>query len=559
MFARVVLILIGIALPLPASAVDVDLSMYGSGQFDTNASRSEDGSEGDFSFRIAPTIAVRDEIPDLSYRVQYRPVYQKFIQGDEFDAFSHFAGGSLIYQIGSRTALSLTDNFTLTQVINQNLIELEADGIDVAPRTEAGRGDIYSNTASFVATHRFAPRISGQFSLTHQFFETEGDSSRNNSSLGGATSLTYEAGARDRVGLGGAMTWQQFGAIRGQPASDTYIYRIFASWLRDFGQHTQFSIRAGPALISTKQQRPDPEGPDAQFPHLDVDQEGTVAQVYDRLGFELPSPVTNLSGADGLPGSVLDPGLIIPAGSILVPDQATCPTPLMVSSEFGLSPATCPFSRIASPGTDLDQTRFIDAVKSTSINFAFPPGTNPGSTDGSTITFFGAVSLSHQWTANLSSSLEYSRSDSSVSSLGSSTVADRVTFDTTWNPNRKLNLIIRAGWVQRKSANEITNSFRNTTVQEVPPLSGDPLTGDEFEAVAYTKDLDARTAGDSIDTTYYSVSGQAAYRVSRHVTLSARLTYQRQDAKSASTSSISNFGDVIALLGVRYDLDRIHF
>ena len=225
------------------------------------------------------------------------------------------------------------------------------------------------------------------------------------------------------------MTWQQFNKVRGQPASVTYTYRIFASWLHKFGENTELSLRGGPALIDTNQDAPDP-----------------------------------------VPLRLL---VIVPIG-----------------------------------------------------------GQNPGRTKDSSVTFFGEASLSHSWTSNLSSHLSYNRSDSSASSLGSSTVADRVSFLTDWSPSARWNLTLRGDWVQRKSANDITSA--------------------SFSAGVTTSDR-------AVDTTYYSASLRAAYRASRRVTVSARLTYQNQDDNSASRTASSDFGDFIGFVGFRYEFDPFHF
>ncbi len=425
MLARAVLLLAGITLSLPALAVDVDLAVNTSSEYDTNVSRSDGKKEGDFSFRIGPTVQVHDEIRKLHYQVRYSPIYQKFVREDQFDKLSHFAGGNLDYRIGDKTGISLTENFRFTQSINQE--DPGTVGADIeSPSTETRRGDIYSNIARLEAHHSFTPRVSGQSILTYEYFDSSNDNTAKNTSLAGLTSLSYAVSARDRIGGGGGVTRQQFDRVPGQPASETLTYRIFASWLHNFGQNTELSLRGGPALISTNQDKPN-----SIRPLLELD----------------------------------------------------------------------------------------------------PAAKNPGRTKDTSVTFFGEASLSHDWTQTLSSFLSYNRTDGSASSLGSSTVADSVTFLTNWDPIRKLDITLRGDWVQRKSANDITQASR----------SG----------------LD--TTDRAVDTTYYSASARAGYRASQRITLSARLTYQKQDNNGASVSNTSDFGDFIAFLGFRYEFDPFHF
>ena len=60
--------------------------------------------------------------------------------------------------------------------------------------------------------------------------------------------------ARDQVGLGGGTTWQRFDGVRGQPQTDTFIFRLTGSWIHNFGQDTELTLRAGPAVIYTDQE-----------------------------------------------------------------------------------------------------------------------------------------------------------------------------------------------------------------------------------------------------------------------------------------------------------------
>jgi len=256
-------------------------------------------------------------------------------------------------------------------------------------------------------------------------------------------------------------------------------------------------------------------------------------------------------------------GLIIPAGSILVPDPDTCLF-VTVPSGFGISPENCAFSRIARPGQNANNDAFITQVQTPSlvppqglVNFAYLPGSNTGNNDDSSITYFGEITLAHDWTENLLSKIAYSRSDNGVSSLGSSTVADRAYFETTWQASRRLNLGVRADWVQRKSANELVNTFR--VVDPNQPITMNPATLQSQSGVAYTGALLSVATNNAVDTTYYSASARAAYRATRRLTLSARITYQKQDTNNQSTTSDSDFGDFIAFVGFRYDLDPIKF
>jgi hypothetical protein len=108
---------------------------------------------------------------------------------------------------------------------------------------------------------------------------------------------------------------------------------------------------------------------------------------------------------------------------------------------------------------------------------------------------------------------------------------------------------VRGDWLQRKSANDITNTYL-------------VIAGTDF---GFTNDVITSTAlvtgttNNSVDTEYWRVSGRAAYRTSRRSTVSLRASYQHQDTNRGTTRSNSSFENVIVILGFRYDLDPFHF
>ena len=174
---------------------------------------------------------------------------------------------------------------------------------------------------------------------------------------------------------------------------------------------------------------------------------------------------------------------------------------------------------------------------------------NGGGSD-TDVTAFGEASISHHWFPELSSRASYIRSDSGVTSLGSSTVSDHALLETVWTPTRRWDLQVRGDWLQRKSANDITNTF---------VVIADP--GTNFAGfvndVVTSESLVASKTNDAVDTEYWRVSGRAAYRTSRRSTVSLRASYQHQDTDRGSSRSNSSFENVIVILGFRYDLDSL--
>jgi hypothetical protein len=546
MFARVLSLLAVLIWPIAAGAAEVNLSIDTSGQYDTNITRQDGGDENDISFRVGPRIRIQDRKSNLVYRLDYRPIYEIFVQNTDLNEHSHLVNGEVLWNIGDRTSVLLQDTFSYTQSINEgNLVAEESvtgEPIQETPNSEIVRSNVFQNSATMLWRHNFTPRTTGQLNISHDFFDSDSSNSLSSSTLAGTTSVTHAITARDRIGIGGGVNWQQYEENSFQPGSDTFTYRAFFSWLHKFGENTELSIQGGPALIMTNQDSPDPEVLVQEVPHHVVTTGGTADDVYDSLGLNTPSDLTDINDVP-LTGSTM-----IPAGSILVTDTVDCSQGSIGAGTLVFVEPNCGLKDVALAGT---HDVFIADLTLGDILLMFPMGTDPGKTRDSTVTYFGAASLTHQWLPNLKSELSYSRSDSSASSLGSATVADQVTFLTSWEATNRLDLRFRADWLKRTSPVEVTNSFR-----EIEPM---PVLGRTRQTIFHTGDLVTQTSDRSVDTQYWSVSARAAYRFNRQITLTGRTTYQNQDTKRASTSSNSTFQNVIVFFGVRYDFDPFRF
>jgi maltoporin len=244
---------------------------------------------------------------------------------------------------------------------------------------------------------------------------------------------------------------------------------------------------------------------------------------------------------------------IISDGSVLVPEDANCFMGA-VNGQTVFSASNCGFNVV------IDSADVSYGVTAAAITGAgettlgFLDG-NDGSSNDTRLTVFGEVSLIHHWLPELESRVSYSRSDYSASSLGSSTIADRVTVINIWTPARRWDFSVRGDWLQRKSSNEITQTFLAID----PDITVPGLPGAEIGSIVEATGLVAKNFDDSIDTEYWSVSGRAAYRVSRRGTVSLRVTYQHQDTNRAASRTNSTFENVLAIVGFRYDLDPFHF
>jgi hypothetical protein len=358
--------------------------------------------------------------------------------------------------------------------------------------------------------------------------------------------LTHALGARDRIGAGASFDWHRFDAVTGQPESDNFTYYLFGSWVHNFGKDTELSVRVGPALIHAEQDAPGSDLVDLYF-HEDVKVSGTLADAYDDLGLQVPEVVY----VDGV--QVQDPlTQMVSPGDVLVPFVPPAPPPdrpleaNCFQSEVQGQPvfrqANCTLNNlITDPAT-------AAAIDTATVLLS----SDAGDDSDTRIAVFAEVLLSHNWTPKLKTTASYTRSDSGVSSLGANTIADRVTLVNYWTPAQRWNLSVRGDWLQRESSNDVTNTFGAIEPGLIGGVGG-------ADVVQFTGSLLTESFDDSVDTEYWSVSGRAAYRVSRRGTVTLRVTYQNQDSKRASTSTHSSFENVLAYLGFRYDFDPFHF
>jgi hypothetical protein len=266
----------------------------------------------------------------------------------------------------------------------------------------------------------------------------------------------------------------------------------------------------------------------------------SVSAAYAALGLDFPNDVQDLDGNPMLAGDNIG------SGSVLIPEDGKCRTQ-MVGGQTVFDRSACSFNVVV----DVDDPAYTAIANSIAnagrVNLNYVSGNGGGS--DTRVTAFGEVSLSHHWFPELSSSASYIRSDSGATSLGSSTILDRVTVKTTWTPTRRWDLQVRGDWLQRKSSNDISNTYL--------VIDGTNLGASNL--VTTSTALTTSTTNTAVDTEYWRVSGRIAYRTSRRSTVTLRASYHDQDTDRATTRTNSSFKNVLVFLGFRYDLDPFHF
>ncbi len=408
-FTRAIAALLVLLLPGVSAAVEVNLSMQQETKFDTNAQRSGDDETSDVSFRFIPYGRVGSDDGKFAWRLSYQPALEIFVRDSDDNFLSHFAGGEASYDITPRTELTALNNFSVVQALTEDDISS-----DNSTSNDTERDTIFRNRASLALRHIITSRWVSDTNVSHNWFEADRDNAVDSNSIAALQSFNYRLDGSNTIGVGGGATFQFFDNTDVQPGSDTQIYRVFGSWIRQFGETTNVLLRGGPAFIRTEQ----------------------------------------------------------------------------------------------------------DSRTTTGI---FGPENLGGNSDNR-ITFFAEANITQRWTDTLTSSVLYNRSEDTANGLGASTIADRVTFRTTWTPTDLWDLSIRGDFLNRESPSNLDQGGAG------------------------------RSQSEEVESRRWTVAGRVARRLSRAITMAVTARYSDQDTENTTVGS-GSFDNFVGILSFRYDFD----
>jgi hypothetical protein len=433
--ARMLLIVVTASLPVAAGAVDVDFGAMVEGGYDSNIYRTRENQVDDGLFRFTPTI--RFEVPGRKFSgdLYYAPTYELFTTHSDANGMAHVVLNGLNWAPDEKTHVRLSNRFQALNVLNFNDPSAIDGGTTPIPDNDIRRERVYLFGSGLTIEHAISPRWNSATSANFNLFESKDRFRSDTKTISAFQSFQYGVTASDRVGGGGGFNVQLFDAVPGRlPASNSYVYQLFASYSRNFGERTILSIQAGPALIHTIQDS----------------------------GFAASEPDSDVI--------------------------------------------------------------FV--------------GSNEGSNDMSW-TIFGEVGLTHYWLPTLTSAISYNRRQSPANGQGASTVADSVLFQTNWQPSERWDLSLRATYVHRESLTNLSQS--NFLVGEDGSLT--------FFDVNVSR---------AVDTDRWGIMLRAARRITRRISSSIRFSYSDQRSKNTDRSP-NDFGNFLAIVGIKYDFDRFRF
>jgi hypothetical protein len=517
-------------LPTAAGAVDLDLSAEGVTGYDNNVFRAKGDETGDVVFRLTPTVKLTSQDSKMGWSLQYRPTYEILAQHTEANELTHDVWGRFEYAFNEKTKISLFEHYRRLHVLNYPSDDGVDDESNVVPDDDIRRETVDINDGSFSLSHVFSPKWSGQTNASYRLFYTDRKNANHSKNFTGSQSFQYALNAANDVGFGASITAQMWDGFEFQPASNTFFYNLFGTWVRRFGDSTTLSLRVGPALIHTDQDDIDlPLREEPLYPHTVVTESTTADDLREKYEFLQWRFNTTNNQFFELPAT-------IPAGSVLVPSVTTC--------ELNYNELTdrCAFQYLILPWDP----------QASVIRSSVVPVTLFNSGDGTSdlkVTVFGEVRLTHRWTPTLASTLLYNRSDSTASAQGSSSIADMVSLLTTWRPGELWDLSIRGTYLRRESATEISQEALGVERSSVLNPYPYPMLNGQLAYI----DVDH-----AIDTERWSVHARAARRVTRRMTMTLRLTYTNQQTRRSDRNP-DTFENYMALFGVRYDFDPIRF
>ena len=377
-----------------ATAVDMTLGVSLQNEYNSNYLGLEDDPVDSVRSILGPTVSLTHRDDRMVYDFAYNGSYSFFLEParKDLDKWEQSVRGLIEYQLSPRTKITVLDSFHDQVAIRFT----EAEQDDLTDTLDGGRDPFLRNSFALTVEHAFSPRLSGSFFLQNEWVNFERNVNQSDSvSMGAAGQMSYALSRADRLGLGGAYTYQSYkGLDFSVPGSRGRIYNVYGLWEHRFDNDFRIAFSAGPTVIET-----------------DVSREVQVSN----FGFRLPAGAENL---DELEFVEFDPRCIVAPGS-----------------SVGLESA-CGFS----PPVPVEDGPPIALVR---LPFVSTQGTDQE------ITFFGRISLSKEFD-NLALRLRYNRSQSNAAGDGGTSTLDRVLVRADYALNTRWSFYGSAVWARRE-------------------------------------------------------------------------------------------------------------
>lgn len=397
-----------------ASAVEVEPGFDVRGAYDTNVFNADRGQEeDDILFFGGPDLAIRDRRRNFDYELSYQLRYEAFREFSEIDDFQHFARADANWRIAPRSELSFSNFLTRTSTANQLFLAGTpvTPGAPVPGVIELGRQDVLVNQGDLTLTHRLTGRSQVISTVDGGYFRYPDGNQFDSLSTRGVSQYTYALSPKLVVGGGVSILRQDFGEVEGVEGRGSMFYQGFASLNYSITPSLTLVLSGGPAWSVPEELDTDQRDEEFVVPETPV----RLRVVGTTVGF---FPIDAASC-----GTLGDEAILTSSCGTL--ERATDLT------DGALVPVS-----IRTQSVPLRRITFEDDL-----------------TPDPSLTYFGRASLEKQW-EHAQGALQYERSASSASGVGSSTNLDTFTGRFSWRPTRKWNLSMLASYERQTLGSE---------------------------------------------------------------------------------------------------------
>jgi len=462
--------------------------------------------EDDFSFRTGPNFRLREVQGDFLYDVDYRLRYEEFVRLDGISEFDHNASASASWNATDRLILSASDVFVDTASLGAatefigttpTQVLLEPD-IVIRPTRER----LQRNAANASARYRVGPRSELTISGDHELYEYEDDVNADSMAFGASAQLTRSITRRLVAGFGGSVQRQEF---RHDTANvddgGTSFAQAYAVANYQISRTLRLAASAGPALSM-----PD----DVKTADVEV------------VRFQ-PWEISTCPERDGERVVPLSQAVLQTLGS-----GSGCSVLTRTGTELGVE-----------PGNDNVFVPLVNPLDRVSLPFEGDTGIEDS------LTYFARVSIEKQWQL-WNATLSYSRSASSGSGFGTSTIVDAWSGELRWTPTQRATLRLRGGLTMQSAVSAVNQQLvsvvpgvRNVTFQgALEDADSDPSNNPVVQVTRPVvvpipqRVISGEKIDNPIDVRSYRVELRSDYRVSRNLSANGLASWYLQTNSS---------------------------
>lgn len=378
--------------PRDARAVELEPGWSVRTAWDSNVFRTSEDEESDFSVLTGPELRLRERTRAFDLDLGYRLLYEEFIELDGIGSFQHFQDARVAWRPTPVDTLRFDQGFSQSENLLQ-ILEVGAPGL-LAGELVAEREKVSRNYAGLEYRRRLGPLWEMAVSANNTAYWFESDLRSDSLSTTGAVDFIRTLSLRQSVGVGVALTHQDFDDTEFSNGSATSFAQIYGIWNYRFSKTINLGVSAGPRLA--------------------------VPDDLEDTGNARVTPLLNTSS-----GALV----VSPVGC-----PAFAPGVVRFTNECVLASTR----RVDPNSVDVRQFDFLEEREE----------------PDSSLSYFGRIALSKEW-ETVTSTLSFERSAGSASGLSTSTDLNSFSFRTDWRPRRAWRFVGIATYEQQSSTSDI--------------------------------------------------------------------------------------------------------